>query len=162
MTTSEHPSVHDTPSDTPSDTPNDDDSDNDGGFAQFLAIRADVALAYVNGDAGPLGQIISHHDPASFFGPGGGRTTGAEEVWRTHRTGARAFGAGSENRLEILHTDADDRIGYWVGLQHAVVQIDGHPVPMTLRVTEVFRREDGDWKLVHRHADPLAEPTATG
>jgi ketosteroid isomerase-like protein len=30
------------------------------------------------------------------------------------------------------------------------------PTPLDLRVTEVFRRADGEWKLVHRHADPLA------
>ena len=34
--------------------------------------------------------------------------------------------------------------------------------PMTLRVTYVFRKEDGRWKLLHRHADPLVETAAPG
>jgi hypothetical protein len=34
--------------------------------------------------------------------------------------------------------------------------------PMTLRVTYVVRKEDGRWKLLHRHADPLVETTAPG
>ena len=27
--------------------------------------------------------------------------------------------------------------------------------PYTLRVTHVYRREDGEWKIVHRHADSI-------
>jgi hypothetical protein len=34
---------------------------------------------------------------------------------------------------------------------------DGAPEPYALRVTTVFRWEDGEWKVVHRHADPLPD-----
>jgi ketosteroid isomerase-like protein len=30
--------------------------------------------------------------------------------------------------------------------------------PVSVRVTSVFRREDGVWKLLHRHADPITAP----
>jgi ketosteroid isomerase-like protein len=30
--------------------------------------------------------------------------------------------------------------------------------PFALRVTMIFRPEDGEWKLVHRHADPITTP----
>jgi ketosteroid isomerase-like protein len=30
--------------------------------------------------------------------------------------------------------------------------------PVSLRVTTIFRREDGEWRIVHRHADPITSP----
>ena len=46
------------------------------------------------------------------------------------------------------------------GYEHIVFSIDGGSVaPLTLRVTHVYRREDGEWKIVHRHADrPPTDP----
>ena len=131
-------------------------------FDDFMQQRRQVASAFVNGDAGPLREISTSTDPASFFGPGGGVDQGAVHVLAINEAAAGQFQRGGTTRLEVLHHAADGKLGYWTGWQHASVHVKGkpEPVPMKLRVTEIFRLEDDEWKLVHRHADPLAEPGA--
>jgi ketosteroid isomerase-like protein len=53
--------------------------------------------------------------------------------------------------LQALH---NGDLACAVELEHTSVPVDGVPVePYTLRVTQVYRREDGEWKIVHRHGD---------
>lgn len=118
--------------------------------------RAAAADAYVRGDPAPLGQIVAHASAATFFGPRGGHVQGADEVWAGYERDAAAFGPAADNSLEVLDHGADAGIAYWVGYQRSSVSLDGKPAEFNLRITEIFRREDGEWKLVHRHADPLA------
>jgi ketosteroid isomerase-like protein len=40
------------------------------------------------------------------------------------------------------------------------VKVDGVPTTYTLRVTHVYRREDGQWRIVHRHGDRPPERVA--
>ena len=128
------------------------------GFEQFMKQRESAASAYVSGDATAVGALLTQHAPSSFFGPMGGHIEGAKKVWTTHEHGAEQFQPSGKSKLEILHMGASDGIAYWVGLQNATVHIgkSAKPTPMSLRVTEVFRREEGEWKLIHRHADMLA------
>jgi ketosteroid isomerase-like protein len=53
---------------------------------------------------------------------------------------------------DVVHVAGD--LAYTVGSERGIVRVDGgQPRPMTIRVTRVYRRQDGEWWLVHRHAD---------
>jgi ketosteroid isomerase-like protein len=127
-------------------------------FKQFMNQREEASRAFLNGDIGPLGTIATHVSPATIFGPMGDYVEGADKVNEVNASGAKNFEPGGESRFEVLQIAANDGIAYWVGIQRATARMKGKTevVPFNFRVTEVFRREDGGWKLVHRHADPLA------
>jgi ketosteroid isomerase-like protein len=126
-------------------------------FDAFMRRRIQASDAFVNGDHGPLGAISTDNPPATLFGPKGDCVAGPAAVNAANREGAAHFGPGSDNRFDVMHCAADGDLAYWTGIQRSVVNVKGQaqPVPMDLRVTEIFRREDGAWKLIHRHADRL-------
>jgi NAD(P)H-dependent FMN reductase/ketosteroid isomerase-like protein len=122
-------------------------------FERFMDERDHAALAYVNGDAAPLDTLVTANDPATFFHPMGDQVAGAQAVQQRYDADARSFAKGGSSRLEVLQQGASGDLAFWTGLQHADAILGGKKIPMTLRVTEVFRFEQGGWKLVHRHGD---------
>jgi ketosteroid isomerase-like protein len=124
-------------------------------FNDFMSEREQAALAYCQGDASRVNGLSTNHAPASFFGPDGSAIRGAKAIKDAYQQGAKSFGPGGKSKLDIIQSASGGDIAYWSGLQHAEVEIDGKSKPMTLRITELFRKENGDWKLVHRHADML-------
>jgi ketosteroid isomerase-like protein len=124
-------------------------------FREFMKRRENAARAYVNGDPQPLEKIVTANSPATFFGPKGEHKEGAADVLLTYKSGAASFDSGSETHFEVLHMEASDGLAFWTGFQKASVRMleTEENVPMNIRVTEVFRKEGYDWKMVHRHAD---------
>jgi hypothetical protein len=62
---------------------------------------------------------------------------------------------------EVIAAGASGDLAYIVAFEHTTVSVNGSPsLPYTLRATTVFRRENGEWKVVHRHADPVASENA--
>jgi ketosteroid isomerase-like protein len=135
-------------------------TETDESFQAFLADRPAVGQAYVSGDSEPLAAISTAREPATFFSPAGGYVSGAAAVLATNQAGGTNFCPGSHTDFEILHAGSSGDLGYLVGVQHAEVRLldQPDPVAMHLRITELYRREDDAWKLIHRHADPHAEP----
>jgi NAD(P)H-dependent FMN reductase/ketosteroid isomerase-like protein len=129
-------------------------------FEAFLERRERISNQYIQGEAAPLIGISTPTDPATFFPPGGDRITGVAKVNAANKKGAKAFGKGSVGRFEVLQSAASGGLAFWTGVQHADMAMAGKKarVAMQLRITEVFRAEDGEWKLVHRHADKGEAP----
>jgi ketosteroid isomerase-like protein len=66
--------------------------------------------------------------------------------------------------FENVSTIVGEDLAYTVEIESYRARVGGaeEVVPVSVRVTTVFRREDGVWKVVHRHADPITEPRPAG
>lgn len=125
-------------------------------FVAFMTTRASAAQAFVNGNAEPMSSLLTRSSPATFFGPGGGVDEGPEQVYSIFKIQAAPFESGQSD-FQIHQMAANGELAYWVGLQRVSARQFGKPetAQFNLRVTELFRKESGQWKLVHRHADSL-------
>ena len=125
-------------------------------------IEAETALH--NGDPRPRLAMWSARDPVTLFGAATSKST-SEEVREFFRFLASQFSDCTLFQFELVAAEVSGDLAYTVGYENAALSIDGVPVgPYTLRVTHIYRREDAEWKIIHRHGDsppvehrPLAE-----
>lgn len=132
-------------------------------FKGFLKVWEEGALKFVNGDATQWKRNSSHTAQATIFGAFGGYERGWQHVAPRYDWAAAQFkGKQNENRVEYLAVESDRNLAYTVSIEHKQAKLGSQQEkgPQTFRVTQIFRREKGEWKLVHRHADPLIEKVA--
>jgi ketosteroid isomerase-like protein len=121
-----------------------------------LARQCEAEEAIHNGDPEPRLRMWSTKDPVTLFGGWGPCNSGSEEVTRTFRWVASRFSNCAAYRFELVAAGVSGDMAYTVGYENSKRSVDGGPVESsTLRVTHVYRREDGEWKIVHRHGDFL-------
>jgi ketosteroid isomerase-like protein len=120
---------------------------------------ADDALH--NGDAEPRKQLWSREDPVTVLGAFGVAASGGAEVSKTFDWVASQFTKCESFRLEVIAAGVSGDLAYTVGYEHSRVSRNDGPVQSNrLRVTHVYRRENGEWKIVHRHGDGLGSEPA--
>ena len=132
-------------------------SDLDDFLTSTLARQLEAEQALINGDPTPRLAIWSTQEPVTVFGAEKS-VIGSEEVTQAFHWLASRFSNCTDYRFELVAAGASGDLAYTLGYEHFSFSMDGGPIqPITLRVTHVYRREDGEWKVVHRHAD--APPT---
>lgn len=129
-------------------------------LAEVLPAMRAMETAFHNGDASLRSLRWSHQDPVTLFGAAFTQS-GWRELAPTFDWLASRFSDGSYD-VEVIAAGASGDLAYIAGIEHSNVSIAGAPPSAyELRVTTVFRREDGEWKIVHRHADPMPGMSST-
>ena len=110
-------------------------------------------LALHQGDAGPRKAGWSATEPLTLFGAEVERT-GRPEIESTFDWVASRFQECRRFEYEVVAAGASGDLGYLVAYEHVTATVRGEEVSYVLRATNVFRREYGEWLVVHRHGDP--------
>ena len=108
----------------------------------------------VEGRPEPFKALWSHADDVVIMGAFGGYERGWEEVGARLDWASKGI-AATDRSVENVVTVVNDDLAYTVDLEHMTRHIGEHAQPRTLRCTQAYRREEGEWKVVLRHADEL-------
>ncbi|MGC1404152.1 MAG: nuclear transport factor 2 family protein [Thermodesulfobacteriota bacterium] len=106
----------------------------------------------LNGDSCLMDSIWSHSPAVTTMHPFGGREVGWDKVRETWDQLARQTSEG-EVKLRDQLIQVDEDMAYEVGTEQGQVKLGGRQASMEHRVTNIYRREAGRWKVVHHHAD---------
>src|SRR4051812_20640563 len=114
---------------------------------------AEVALH--NGDAGPRRALWSRYEPVSVLGAWR-NAHDQEELDELFASLAGSFSDCTSYRFELQAYDVVGDMAYTAGLEHTTASVDGRSRTYTLRATQVYRREGGEWMVAHRHGDTVS------
>ena len=106
----------------------------------------------VNGDSRPLSDIWSHSASVTAMHPIGGREVGWDAVRASFEKVAQLASDGKiELKNQLIRVAGDG--AYEAGIEHGQLKLAGQQVTIEHRVTNIYQREAGAWKIVHHHTD---------
>ena len=108
-----------------------------------------------NGDPTAFVDQLSPQDPVTLFPASQPGQTGWTDVSQAIRRVAWVYSRSAVVDFDVVAAGLSGDLAYVVGYERAAASVvGGAEENLTLRVTQVYRREDGEWKRGHRHADP--------
>jgi ketosteroid isomerase-like protein len=128
--------------------------DRDDFLAWVGTTLREAERALHDGDPEPRRELWSDAEPVSVLGAWR-NAVGQAELHALFTALGRSFSRCTSYELEVLTFDVVGDAAWTVALEHTSTSVDGEPRTYTLRATQVYRREAGEWRVAHRHADTL-------
>ena len=116
---------------------------------------------FLKGDPEPTKSVFSHKEDVTLANPYGPPARGWDEVAKVTEHAASQVRDGEMTGFEEVAKYVTPELAYVVWIERPKAKVGGSEeiTPFALRVTMIFRpEEDGEWKIVHRHADPITTP----
>ncbi|WP_460626804.1 nuclear transport factor 2 family protein [Intrasporangium mesophilum] len=129
-------------------------TDRDDFLAWVRTTLYQAELSLHNGDPAPRRALWSRKEPVSVLGAWS-NAHGQAQLDELFTALGRSFSDCTSYAFELQTYDVVGDMAYTAGLEHTSASVDGQPRTYTLRATQVYRREDGEWKVVHRHGDTV-------
>jgi ketosteroid isomerase-like protein len=123
-----------------------------------------AADEFSRGDSEPIKALYSHRDDVTLANPFGPAVRGWTQVSERLDFASSRFRDGEVASFESIAAYVSPGLACLLELERWQAKVGGRDdvAPFDLRVTSTFRREDDTWKLVHRHADPIATSNPDG
>ncbi|MFD8229373.1 nuclear transport factor 2 family protein [Streptomyces massasporeus] len=131
-------------------------TDRDDFLEWVTTVLYEAELALHNGDAAPRRALWSRNEPVSVLGAWR-NAHGQQQLDELFATLGRSFSDCTSYVFELQAYDVAGDMAYTAGLEHTSASVDGVPRTYTLRATQVYRREEGRWRVAHRHGDAVTE-----
>jgi len=131
-------------------------TDRDDFLAWVRTALYDAELALHNGDAGPRRALWSVNEPVSVLGAWR-NAFGQQQIDELFAGLGKSFSDCTSFEFELQAFDVTGDMAYTAGLEHTSASVDGEPRTYTLRATQVYRREGGEWRVAHRHGDTVVD-----
>jgi len=115
----------------------------------------------LKGNSEPVKKLWSHREDVTLAKPYGPPVHGWEQVAEVIDRAASQVRDGELVSVEIVERHVTPELAYVVHIERPEAKVGGSEeiTPFALRITMIFRpEEDGEWKIVHRHADPITTP----
>ena len=113
----------------------------------------------MKGSAEGYKRVYSRRDDVTLANPFGPPARGWDEVAKTLERAASHYRDGEAIGFENVAKYVTPELAYTLEIERCQAKVEGREdvTPIAVRVTTIFRREEGEWKVVHRHADPITK-----